>query len=311
MCTSIAYHGKNFCFGRNMDLEYSFGERIIACGRSYPLKGACGDVNHGHFAIIGVGTVIDGYPMYADAMNECGLCAAGLNFPACAHFPKSSDAKVHISPYELIPFVLSRCASVDEVKSLLSRACIVDVPFSESVPNATLHWHIADRHSSITVESTTTGLCVFDNTAHVLTNSPHFDRQMSHLELFSRLTPAACVERRLLGIGAVGLPGDLSSPSRFVRAAFLLGCLPDDADGDAACDRLLSVLSAVAMTDGAVTDAEGNIHRTTYSSCARPSEQKYTVKWAGRLSPVTVSLADLDIDSASLTFPTADKRTNI
>ena len=115
----------------------------------------------------------------------------------------------------------------------------------------------------------------------------------------------------LLGVGAVGLPGDLSSPSRFVRAAFLLGCLPDDAVGDAACDRLLSVLSAVAMTDGAVTDADGNIHRTTYSSCARPSEQKYTVKWADELSPVTVSLADIDLDSASLTFPTSDKRTNI
>lgn len=311
MCTSIAYHCENFCFGRNMDLEYSFGERIIACGRHFPLKDACGNINYGHFAIIGVGTVIDGYPMYADAMNEFGLCAAGLNFPACAHFPKSSDAEVLISPYELIPFVLSRCASVDDVRAMLSHACIVDVPFSESVPNATLHWHIADRHSSITVESTSTGLCVYENTAHVLTNSPHFDRQMSHLELFSRLTPSACGERHLLGVGAVGLPGDLSSPSRFVRAAFLLGCLPDDAVGDAACDRLLSVLSAVAMTDGAVTDADGNIHRTTYSSCARPSEQKYTVKWADELSPVTVSLADIDLDSASLTFPTSDKRANI
>ena len=128
MCTSIAYHGKSFCFGRNMDIEYSFGERIIVCGRSFPFKFRGFDAPIGHKAIIGVGTVIDGYPLYADAMNEDGLCIAGLNFPGFAYFPKDSASRRKLAPYELIPYLLGSCASVDDVREALSEACIDDVP---------------------------------------------------------------------------------------------------------------------------------------------------------------------------------------
>lgn len=300
MCTSIAYHGKDFCFGRNMDLEYSFGEGVTVVPRAFPLAFKGHSTLHKHKAIIGVGTVIDGYPMFADAMNEDGLCMAGLNFPDYAHFPTEAVGRYGIAPFELIPFLLGGCASVDEVKGVLSDACIVDVPLSESVPNATLHWHIADNRSSITVESTRNGLIVYDNTVNVLTNSPSFDFQLEHLGMFSHLNGTSNGARTSLGYGAVGLPGDLSSMSRFVRAAFLLGCSPKYLSCDAACDHLLSLLGAVAMTDGAVVDGEGKTHKTTYSSCMLPSDGRYIVKRTGILRPSAFFLDDYRLDSQEL-----------
>ena len=294
MCTSIAYHGNGFCFGRNMDIEYSFGERLIVCGRRFPFNFRCANTILEHNAIIGVGTVIDGYPLYADAMNERGLCIAGLNFPGYAHFPKDSDSRLKIAPYELIPYLLGSCASVDDVRTVLSDTCIVDIPFCDDVPNATLHWHIADRASSITLESTTQGLRLYDNSVNVLTNSPPFDFQLEHFFAYSNLSSTSRGERHSLGYGAVGLPGDLSSMSRFVRAAFLLGCSPKELSDDSACDHLLSLLAAVAMTDGAVTDGEGKTHRTVYSSCMYPDAGEYILKRSGRIAPSVFSLSELD-----------------
>lgn len=295
MCTSIAYHGKSFCFGRNMDIEYSFGERLIVCGQRFRFDFRATEPLCEHNAIIGVGTVIDGYPLFADAMNEHGLCIAGLNFPKYAHFPNTSEGDfLKLAPFELIPYLLGKCKAVSEVRDVLSGARIVDIPFSDTVPNATLHWHIADSSSSITVESTVSGLFVYENGVSVLTNSPSFPLQLEHFEKLSDLKSRSDGERTSLGYGAVGLPGDLSSVSRFVRAAFLLGCSPRELSGEAACDHLLSVLAAVAMTDGAVVDGEGKTHKTVYSSCMYPEGRKYILKPNGRLCVRSFSLSDFE-----------------
>ena len=284
-----------------MDLEYSFGERVIVIPRVFPISFKRQRTLHSHYAIIGVGTVIDGYPMYADAMNECGLCMAGLNFPRYAYFPSDADCeRKRIAPFELINYILATCSTVTDVKTLLTDAAIVDIPFSDDVPNATLHWHIADKHSSITVESTRNGLFVYDNPINVLTNSPSFDFQLEHFSSFSQLSCTHNGDRTSLGCGAVGLPGDLSSTSRLVRAAFLLGCASKKLPAEDACDCLLSLLAAVAMTDGSVVDAEGRVHKTTYSSCMLPSQGKYILKRAGSLRPSEFVLSALNVDSARL-----------
>ena len=310
MCTSIAYHGESFCFGRNMDLEYSFGERVIGCGRRFPFTFRYADEMNDHRAFLGVGTVIDGYPMYADAMNEDGLCVAGLNFPNYAHFPRESTSRLKLAPYELIPYLLGKCESVDDVRGVLSDAGIVDIPFSDDVPNATLHWHIADRSSSVTLESTKQGLKIYDNTVNVLTNSPSFDFQLEHFLAYSNLSSTSDGERHSLGYGAIGLPGDLSSMSRFVRAAFLLGCSPEKLSGERACDQLLSLLYAVAMTDGAVIDKDGKPHRTTYTSCMLGDFGKIIIKRAGFVTPLSFSFDDFNIEGRQAFIRNFDKTVN-
>ena len=87
----------------------------------------------------------------------------------------------NIAPYELIPWLLGQCTSLDQVKVLLRRLNLIRLPFSERLPLTPLHWMISDRDGSMTLESVQEGLRVYDNPVGVLTNNPPFDFQMHHL----------------------------------------------------------------------------------------------------------------------------------
>ena len=82
MCTCITYDNGDFYFGRNLDLEYSFGERVVVTPRNFPLAFKRSEPLSSHYAMIGMASVMDNYPMYAEAVNEKGLGMAGLNFRA-------------------------------------------------------------------------------------------------------------------------------------------------------------------------------------------------------------------------------------
>ena len=84
MCTCITYDNGEFYFGRNLDLEYSFGERVVVTPRNFPLAFKRSEPLSSHYAMIGMASVMDNYPMYAEAVNEKGLGMAGLNFPGNA-----------------------------------------------------------------------------------------------------------------------------------------------------------------------------------------------------------------------------------
>lgn len=287
MCTSIAMNAADFYFGRNLDLEYDFGQRVVITPRSYPFHFRCDAPMIQHPAIIGMATVSEGYPLYAEAANEHGLCIAGLNFPQSAYyFPESSESRRNISPFELIPWLLCHCRSVAEVKALLAKTRLVDIPFSESLPLTPLHWHVADRISSIVVEPTAGGLQIHENPIGVLTNEPPFPFHRANLCRYLHLSPAPphnhlCRMDGIVpfgaGMGAIGLPGDCSSPSRFVREAFLLHhSRPIESADDAACvNQFFHLLSAVEMVRGSVILADGSLEITRYSSCINASRGIY------------------------------------
>ena len=112
-------------------------------------------------------------PLYAEAVNERGLCIAALNFPDNAYYsPKEDPVLQNVSPFELIPWLCAKCASVTDAKQLLSATHLVDIPFNDSLPLAPLHWHIADQQHSIVLESTINGMEIYDNPVGVLTKQP-------------------------------------------------------------------------------------------------------------------------------------------
>ena len=174
--------------------------------------------------------VAEDCPLYYEAVNEKGLGMAGLNFVGNAVYFDSKEEKDNIAQYEFIPWVLSQCATVQQARELLYKINLTNKPFNEKLPLAQLHWLIADKNSAITVESVAEGLKIYDNPVGVLTNNPTFDMQMFNLNNYMHLTPqipqntfakGLKLERYSRGLGAVGLPGDLSSQSRFVRAVFV------------------------------------------------------------------------------------------
>ena len=171
MCTAAAYMTKDFYFGRNLDYEFPYGESVTVTPRGYSFDLRCGEKFRTRYAIIGMAHVQDGYPLYYDAVNEKGLCIAGLNFVGNAKYHTSANGKDNITQFELIPWLLGSCAGIGEARTMLERLNITDIPFSAGMPLAQLHWLIADRHGCLTLESTQDGLHIYDNPVGVLTRS--------------------------------------------------------------------------------------------------------------------------------------------
>ena len=225
MCTGISFHAKDHYFGRNLDLERSYNERVVITPRNFKLNMRHKDSLNTHYAMIGMATVIDDYPLYYEATNEKGLSMAGLNFPQNADYKPYEENKDNISPFELIPWLLGQCSNIDEVKELLDKMNLVNTNFSEQLPLSPLHWIISDQKESITVESVKDGLKVYDNPYGVLTNNPTFDYHMMNMNNYmhlhegpstNQLSNQYTFDNYSLGLGAFGLPGDFSSTSRFV-----------------------------------------------------------------------------------------------
>ena len=181
MCTAATYKTNDFYFGRTLDYEFSYGDEITVTPRNYPFKFKFAEPLKSHYAIIGMAYVADNYPLYYDAANEKGLAAAGLNFVGNAYYGNEKSGKCNVAQCEFIPWLLCRCASVDEAKKLLSNVNITNTPFNESLPAAQLHWIIADKSGCIVVESVKDGLKVYENPVGVLTNNPPFDMPLQNL----------------------------------------------------------------------------------------------------------------------------------
>ena len=275
MCTAITYKTKDAYFGRTLDIECSYGEEVIAVPRNFALDFRHTAAQNSHYAMIGMGTVRDGYPLYYDAANEHGLGMAGLRFADNACYFPPAQGKVNVAAFEFIPWLLGRCKSVSEARELLSTVNLCNTPFSKELPPAPLHWMLADKEGSIVVESTKNGLQVYENPVGVLTNNPPFSYHLLHLCDYMTLTsepPEEHFGKDFLtpysrGMGAMGLPGDFSSASRFVRAAFVRENAVADSDEALSVSQFFHILGSVEHVRGCVRLDDGKYEITAYTSC--------------------------------------------
>ncbi|OKZ94031.1 MAG: choloylglycine hydrolase [Eubacterium sp. 36_13] len=308
MCTAATYKTKDFYMGRTLDYEFAYGEEVTVMPRNYPLHFRyMGDMSE-HFAIIGMAHVADNYPLYYDAVNEKGLGMAGLNFVGNAVYAEpdtEADEKENVSQYEFIPWVLSQCSSVKEVRSLLMRINLVGTPYSEMFPAAQLHWIIADENEAITVESVKDGLKVYDNPVGVLTNNPPFDIQMLILADYAGLSPkqpvntfASGVDLNMYsrGMGTMGLPGDLSSRSRFARVAYTkMNSRSGDSENESV-SQFFHILGSVEQQRGCCEVADGKYEITIYTSCwnAAKGIYYYTTYENSQITAVDMNREELE-----------------
>ncbi len=315
MCTAATYASADHYFGRNLDLEYSYREAVTVTPRGYPFAFRRGAPMNRHYAMIGMAYVVDGYPLYYDATNEKGLSMAGLNFPGNAKYGEERDGFDNVSPFEFIPWVLGQCASLDEVRRLLERINLVSIDFSERLPVAPLHWMIADPQGSLVVEPMKDGLRVYDNPVGVLTNNPPFDYQMIHLNDYMQLSREPPLNRfadglelskYCSGMGAMGLPGDLSSASRFVRAAFTRMNSVSGPSESESVSQFFHILRSVEQTRGCSHLGEGKYEITVYSSCCNVDRgiYYYTTYENSQIAAVDMHRENLD-GAAVVSYPLA------
>ena len=275
MCTAISYKNGDAYFGRNLDLERDYGESVVITPRRYVFSMRHTKPMANHYAMIGMATVVDQFPLYYDATNEKGLSMAGLNFPGNAVYYDFDPEKENVAPFEFIPWILGQCASVAEAKQRLDGMNLVNVSFSEQLPVSPLHWMISDKNSSIVVESLADGLHIYDNPFEVLTNNPPFEYHYTNVSNYMGLSTGHATsqfEKRIpvknysLGLGALGLPGDYSSASRFIRALFVKENSVSEHSEKSNVNQFFHILYSVAMPKGCVDTAEG-LEYTRYSSC--------------------------------------------
>ena len=309
MCTAATYKTNDFYFGRTLDYEFSYGDEITVTPRNYPFNFKHTEPIESHYSIIGTAHVADGYPLYYDAVNEKGLGIAGLNFVGNAVYHPAAEGKNNITQFELIPWLLGSCATLAEARTLLEKANIVNIPFSEQLPLAQLHWLIADKTGSIVVESTADGLHIYNNPVGVLTNNPPFPQQLFALNNYRALsphTPASTFAEGLelpvysRGLGALGLPGDLSSQSRFVRAAFVR-MNAKSGDGEAeSVGQFFHILHSVEQQRGCCELDGGKYEITLYTSCCNADKGIYYYTTYGNHQITAVDMHRENLDGGKL-----------
>ena len=284
MCTAASYRTKDLYFGRNLDYEFSYGDEVTITPRNYPFTFRRAGEMRTHYAMIGMAYVAEEYPLYYDAVNEKGLCIAGLNFVGNAACQSETDGKDNISVFELIPWLLGQCADLNEVRALLAKLNLVDIPFNAQLPTAKLHWLITDRTGSITVEAVADGLHVYENPVEVLTNNPPFPMQLFQLNNYMALSPEspkntfapdAPLTTYSRGMGAMGLPGDLSSQSRFVRVAFTRAHSLCKSTEESRVNQFFHILTSVEQQRGCCSLGDGKYEITLYSSCCNATRGIY------------------------------------
>ena len=275
MCTAVCYRSNATYFGRNMDLCRGYGESVVITPRSYRINMRCEKPLMSHYAMVGMATVIDEFPLYYEATNEKGVSMAGLNFPENAAYYHLEEGKSNVTPFELIPWILGQCSCISEAQTLIEKTNLVNISFSEHLPLSPLHWMISDKKRSIVVEPLRDGLKIYDDPFDVLTNNPPFEYHSMNVSnymglctgrVISQFKESLPMKNYSLGLGALGLPGDYSSASRFVRALFVKENSVLEHNERSSVNQFFHILSSVAMPKGCVRSEEG-FEYTQYSSC--------------------------------------------
>lgn len=304
MCTAVTYQTDNFYFGRTLDYESSYGEELVILPRKFQLHFLNMGMLENHYAILGTAHVAQGYPLFYDAVNEKGLCMAGLNFVGNAQYAKVMNGKDNLAQYEFIPWILSNCSCIVEAKELLAKINLTDTPF-QKMPVAQLHWILADKEQAITVEAVADGIKIYPNPIGVLTNNPPFPEQMFRLNDFMNLSakqPKNHFSNKLnlhpysRGMGALGLPGDLSSSSRFVRAAFVKEHSVSGHSELESVSQFFHILGSVGQQNGCCEVENGQYEKTIYTVCYNASKgiYYYTTYYNHQISAIDMHREDLN-----------------
>ena len=305
MCTAATYKTKDFYFGRTLDYEFSYGDEVTVTPRNFCFRFRHMSEVKTHYAMIGMAYVADDYPLYYDAVNEKGLGMAGLNFVGNAKYQDVQAGRENVAQFEFIPWILSQCATVLEARKALEKMNLVGTPYSEKLPCASLHWIIADKDAAIVVECVEDGLHVYDNPVGVLTNNPPFPVQMFMLNNYMHVSPSqpenhfakelplAAYSR---GMGGLGLPGDLSSASRFAKVAFTkMHAISGESEAESV-SQFFHILGSVEQQRGCCEVEPGKYEITIYTSCVNVNKgiYYYTTYENHQIQAVDMHREDLD-----------------
>jgi len=308
MCTAVCYRSNFSYFGRNLDIDRGYGEGVVITPRNYEIKMRCEKPIKSHYAMIGMACIVDDFPLYYEATNEKGLSMAALNFPENAAYYHFAEGRDNVAPFELIHWILAQCACIGEAKVLLEKINLVNLNFSEQLPLSPLHWMISDKKCSIAAEPLKDGLKIYDDPFEVLTNNPPFEYHYTNVSNYMGLSAGGAtsqfgkripVKNYSLGMGALGLPGDYSSASRFIKALFVKENSVSEHNEKSNVNQFFHILNSVAMPKGCVRSSE-SFEYTRYSSCCNADSGIYYYTTYDELEIRAINMHDVDLNKSCL-----------
>lgn len=318
MCTAMSMqslHGDTY-FGRTMDFSYPLDPELFVIPKDFEWNNLLETHRiRTQYSFMGIGQDISPI-IFADGVNEMGFAAAALYFPGYAHYDDIdaiNPSKVTMTALELVNFLLSECASVEDAQAMLPTIQIVGVKDAVTNSIAPLHWIIADHSGKcMVVEKTADGLHLLDNPIGVLANSPDFRWQMTNLRnyLGTAVTQQQEAEWNSVkltpfgqGAGMTGLPGDFAPPARFVRTAFLKSHTPLPTNQEEAIVTCFHIMENVSIPKGTVITSRDAADYTQYTAFIDLSSKEYFFKTYHNSQIVSAKLPEkMESKSEILTF---------
>lgn len=242
--------------------------KISVVGKGYPLSlspdgSRTAVVEYGFVSMTVLGTTAS--PVFVDGINEKGLMGCLLNFPGYGHFDTNEGPdNLDIYPGSLVGYLLGTCCSVDEVVEAMERINLTDEPVYGKVMS--VHYIFSDNTGeAVIIEPVEGGISVHRNTIGVMANSPDYEWQKTNLKNYVGIsnvhTPPRTIDGETFSAfgegtgGMFGLPGGYSSPSRFVRLAFMKEYAPKGKDEIDGVTRMFHSFAVVDIPDGLLKES--------------------------------------------------------
>ena len=260
---------------RTLEFATDLNSDVIVVPRGYARTGTTPDGKPGlkwksKYASVGANGV--GLPFLFDGLNEKGVTVGTFYFPTSAQYMAytPSDAGKTIAAWEMGSFLLENFASIDEVKANIGNIVVPMVVFPAWGFSPEVHYIVTDASGkSIVIEYVGGKLTVHDDPLGVITNSPTFDWQMTNLRNYINFSMSNAPPVKLgpvtlqpfgQGSGMLGMPGDFTPPSRFVRAAAFSQSIFPSKTGDDAILEAFHILNNFDIPKGSARDREKDEH---------------------------------------------------
>lgn len=290
MCTTIGFsYDKGMIFGRTLEMGVKIDHHMVYVPKDHGNFIEAREATYNtKYAVLGTGFFH--LPPLADGINEVGLMGSNNLLPGYATFAdKEVDGKINMIGSHAFGYLLSRCKDVEEVREEAKKISVMQYGKNKEDVSTPMHYYFFDAMGNgLVLEPKNGELIAYDNPYGVLTNAPEFPWHVTNLRNYIHLQPenvengsfnGNILSKLGEGSGMVGLPGDFSPPSRFVRAASFVSNTPKDLDRQAAILQGFRILSQSDIPTGTVIDPKlGHNDETLYTSIMDTERKAYFIK---------------------------------
>ncbi|WP_027184396.1 linear amide C-N hydrolase [Desulfovibrio inopinatus] len=320
-CTAIALKAENgdVVTGRTMDWRsFDLMSRILIIPRGQEFTGQTPDGTpglqwKGKYGVVGIDMLHQ--DVLADGLNEKGLSVSVLYLPDFAEFPSFNPvlARNTIGPLNVITYLLTTTTTVEEAREAIEGVNVVSVVEPAIHIPPPIHWIITDHSGKhIVIEYLKGKLVIHDAPLGVMTNAPSYDWHMTNLRNYINLSPTSLPGRKIEdldfkplggGSGMIGLPGDFTPPSRFVRAVAFTQTARPTVDGPETLYEGFRILDnfnvPVTAAEGAATLEPSDVKRSATLWTVLNDHNNLTVSYHTQHNRRVrqVNFSDIDFDT--------------